>query len=50
MKISQSIELVLNEAETSALGDLSENEHSQDVMNAIEVVRKFLKGLTQQNH
>jgi hypothetical protein len=47
MTISEAIELVLNEAETSALGDLSENEHSQEVINAIEVMQKFLKGLTE---
>ncbi len=42
MKLSEAIELVLNEAETSALGDLSENENSQDVMKALKIVRKFL--------
>ena len=42
MKLSEAIELVLDEAETSALGDLSENENSQDVMKALKIVRKFL--------
>lgn len=42
MRLSEAIELVLDEAETSAVGDLSENEHSQDVMKALKIVRKFL--------
>lgn len=42
MKLSEAIELVLEEAETSALGDLSENENSQEVMKALKIVRKFI--------
>ena len=42
MKLSEAIELVLDEAETSALGDLSENENSQEVMKALKIVRKFI--------
>ena len=38
MKLSEAIELVLNEAESSALGD-----NSEDVLNAVEVVRMFNK-------
>ena len=41
MKLSEAIELVLDEAETSALGDLAENENSQEVIKALEVVRDF---------
>jgi hypothetical protein len=36
MKLEKAIELVLNEAETSALGD-----DSSDVLDAIEVVQAF---------
>ena len=36
MKLSEAIELVLDEAETSALGDLAENENSQEVMKALK--------------
>ena len=36
MKLEEAIELVLNEAESSALGD-----NSQNVLSAIEVVQAF---------
>jgi|TARA_Y100000289_G_scaffold16482_1_gene15599 hypothetical protein len=36
MKLEKAIELVLNEAETSALGD-----NSEDVLNAVEIVQAF---------
>ena len=42
MRLSEAIELVLDEAETSALGDLSENENSQEVIKALKIVRKFV--------
>jgi hypothetical protein len=42
MKLSEAIELVLGEAESSALGDYSENENSQEVMKALKILRKFL--------
>ena len=42
MKLSEAIELVLDEAETSALGDLCENENSQEVIKALKIVRKFI--------
>ena len=38
MNLGQAIELVLNEAESSALGD-----NSEDVLDAVEVVRMFHK-------
>ena len=41
MKLKEAIKLVLDEAETSALGDLSENENSQEVIKALDVVRDF---------
>ena len=41
MKLKEAIELVLDEAETSALGDLAENENSVEVIKALEVVRDF---------
>jgi hypothetical protein len=41
MKLSEAIKLVLDEAETSALGDCSENLNSKRVMKALEVVRDF---------
>ena len=41
MKLSKAIELVLDEAETSALGDLCENDNSQEVIKALDVVRDF---------
>ena len=41
MKLEQAIELVLNEAESSAIGDLSENSNSKRVMEALDVVRDF---------
>tara|TARA_R110000765_G_scaffold226641_1_gene330575 strand:- start:465 stop:785 length:321 start_codon:yes stop_codon:yes gene_type:complete len=41
MRLSEAIELVLDEAETSALGDLSENKNSQEVIKALDVVRDF---------
>jgi hypothetical protein len=42
MRLSRAIELVLNEAESSALGDYSENENSREVMKALKILRKFL--------
>ena len=36
MKLEKAIQLVLNEAETSALGD-----NSEDVLNAVEIVQAF---------
>jgi hypothetical protein len=42
MRLSRAIELVLGEAESSALGDYSENENSQEVMKALKILRKFL--------
>ena len=36
MNLEKAIELVLNEAETSALGD-----NSEDVLNAVEIVQAF---------
>ena len=41
MNLEQAIQLVLEEAETSAIGDLGENPHSQSVMSAIELVQSF---------
>jgi hypothetical protein len=41
MKLSEAIELVLNEAEASALGDCEENPNSKKVMEASDVVRDF---------
>jgi len=41
MKLSEAIELVLNEAETSAIGDCEENPNSKRVMEALDVVRDF---------
>ena len=38
MNLEQAIELVLNEAESSALGD-----NSEDVLHAVEIVRMFNK-------
>ena len=42
MRLSRAIELVLGEAESSALGDYSENENSQEVIKALKILRKFL--------
>lgn len=42
MKLGQAIEIVLNEAEVSAIGETSD-EHSE-VLDAVEVVRMFYKG------
>ena len=41
MKLSEAIELVLNEAEISALGDCEENPNSKRVMEALDVVQDF---------
>ena len=39
MKLEQALELVLNEAEVSALGERSD-EHSK-ILNAVEIVQAF---------
>ena len=41
MNLEQAIELVLEEAESSAIGDMAENPHSQSVILAIELVQSF---------
>lgn len=41
MNLEQAMQLVLDEAESSAIGDIDENPHSQSVMFAIELVQSF---------
>tara|TARA_B100000989_G_C19302454_1_gene369040 strand:+ start:412 stop:588 length:177 start_codon:yes stop_codon:yes gene_type:complete len=41
MNLEQAIQLVLEEAESSAIGDVGENPHSQSVISAIELVQSF---------
>lgn len=43
MKLEEAMYLVLGEAETSAIGDQSENPNSKKVISAVELVQAFFE-------